>query len=153
MTKKNKHIIIRDTTEEEHRRTIEAMEPFLEIQDKPKIGIFFYDANLNVLYGVVAVLLESLAKNQGELMTVRTTHHEIWDKGVRKQKEKYNREGPFQGEYENAFRGYVAYNPCDDVFELHVGDWFNKYPEALNEIIEEFDLSGCNIKTIIESIF
>ena len=132
MTKKNKHIIIRESTEEEHRQTIEAMEPFLEIQDKPKIGVFFYDANLNVLYGVVAVLLESLAKNQGELMTVRTTHREIWDKEVRKQQDKLDGEGPFKGEYENSLRGYIAFNPSENIFEVHIGNWFEKYPEALD---------------------
>lgn len=147
---KNKHIIIRDTTEEEHRQTIETMERFLDIQDKPKIGVFFYDATLNVLYGVVAVLLESLAKNQDELMTVRTTHREIWDKKVRKQQDKLDGEGPFKGEYEKALRGYVAFNPSENIFELHIGKWFEKYTEALNEIIEEFDLSRCNIKTIFD---
>ena len=148
--KKNKLIIIRDTTAEEHQQAMEIMEAFLDIQDKPKIGVFFYDTNLNVLYGVVAVLLESLAKNQNGLVTVGASHRDIWDKGVWKQQQKYNGEGYFKGEYENTLRGYVAYNPFDNLFELHVGDWFNKYPEALNEIIEEFDLSGCNIKTIID---
>lgn len=148
--KKNKLIIIRDTTEEEHRRAIEMMESFLEIQDNPKVGTFFYDPNGNVLYGVLALLPEGLAKNQDELMTVRTTQREIWDKGMLKQQQKYNGEGPFKGEYENTLRGFVAYNLSDNMFELHVGDWFNKYPEALDGIIEEFDLSGCNIKTIID---
>ena len=146
---KNKNIIIRDTTEEEHRRTIEAMEPFLNIQDSPKIGIFFYDANLNVLYGVVTVLLEGLAKNQDGLVAVRTSHREIWEKGMRKQ-QKYKGEGPFKGGYENTLRGYVAYNTCGNVFEPHVGKWFEKYPEVLNEIIEEFDLSGCKMRIVID---
>ena len=148
----NKHILIRETTEEEHRQTIETMERFLDIQDNPKVGVFFYDPNLKVLYGVVALLLENLINNQEGLVTVRTSHREIWDKAVRKQQEKYNGEGPFQGEYENALRGYVAYNPCDNVFECHVGDWFNKYPEALDGIIEEFDLSGCNHRVVIDRL-
>ena len=148
--KKNKHVIIRETSEEEHRRTMETMEPFLDIQDNPKVGVFFYDPNLKVLYGVVALLLESLINNQEGLVTVRTSHREIWEKGVRKQNEKYDGEGPFKGEYEATLRGFVAYNPSDNMFELHVGEWFEKYTEALNEIIEEFDLSECNIKTIID---
>ena len=147
---KIKHIIIRDTTEEEHRRTMETMESFFDIQDNPKVGVFFYDTNLKVLYGVVALLLESLINNQEGLVTVRTSHREIWEMGVRKQNEKYDGEGPFKGDFKDTLRGYVTYNTCMDVFEIHVEDWFKKYPAVLNEIIEEFDLSGCNIQTIID---
>lgn len=72
---------------------------------------------------------------------------------MRKQQQKYNDEGPFKGEYDATLRGFVAYNPSDNMFELHVGDWFEKYPEALKEILDEFELSGCKHRVVLDSTF
>ena len=101
---KNKHIIL-ETTEEEHRQTIETMEQFLDIQDNPKVGPFFYEPNGSVLFGVLALLSEGLAKNRDGLVTSHTFIEKFGKKGVRKQQQKYNDEGPFKGEYEATLRG------------------------------------------------
>ena len=77
MMTNNKHIIIRESTEEEHRRAMDVMESFLEIQDNPKVGPFFYDPNGSVLFGVLALLPEGLAKNQDGLVISHTFHRAI----------------------------------------------------------------------------
>ena len=45
-------------------------------------------------------------------------------------------------------RGRVFYQPADDQYIIAVGSWIDQNPEAIGQIIEEFDLPKA--KTIVK---
>ena len=145
-----KDLSVRETTEDEHNNSIEIMASHLDSQDNGKVGIFWYDRFKKVLFGVIAVDKDSIAKPNagGGLITCSELHTKVWQKGYNKQKYKLNGEGPFRGDYKDTPRGRVFYNPASDSYEIKVGNWIDEYPDAINEIIEEFDLQNCKKEVI-----
>lgn len=145
-----KNICIRESTEEEHDNSIEIMASHLDTQDDGKVGIFWFDTVNNVLFGVIAIDKNSYSKPNvgGGLISCSELHKKVWQKGFNKQKYKLDGVGPFKGDYKDTPRGRVFYNPANDTFEIKVGSWIEDYPQAINEIIEEFDLESCNVVVI-----
>lgn len=143
-------ITIRETTEDEHDESIEIMSSHLDTQDNGKVGIFWYDRFKNVLFGVVAVDKDSFKKPNagGGLITCSELHKKVWAKEYNKQKHKYNGVGPFRGDYKDTPRGRVFYDPGTDTYLIKVGKWIDEYPQALGEIIVDFDLQGCDVEVI-----
>lgn len=128
----------------EHNNAIDAMAAHLDSQDNGKVGIFWYDKNTKSLFGVVAIDKDSFSKPNvgGGLITCYELHKKVWQKGFNKQKYKLDGKGPFIGDYKDTPRGRVFYNPHTDTYEIKVGNWINDYPEAIGEIIDEFDLEN-----------
>ena len=145
----HKDIIIRESTQEEHDNTMEIMASFFNAQDNGKVGLFWYDVTTNALFGVLAVDKDSLSEiSAGGLISCKERHEQVWRKGFSKQINKLNGEGPFKGDFRDTLRGQVFYNPTTDTFEIRAGSWIDRYPEALDEIIDEFDLTGYKIEVI-----
>lgn len=142
----------RISTVMEHDNSIEVMAQHLDDQDNGKVGIFWYDSKTKSLFGVVAIDKDSFARPNvgGGLISCRELYVNVWKKGFNKQKFKLNGVGPFIGDYKDTPRGRVFYNPATDTFEIKVGNWIKEYPEAVNEIIDEFDLTGYNYEIIID---
>lgn len=146
-------IKIRKTTDSEHDDAINIMAEHLDDQNNGKVGIFLFDVRDRVLFGVVAIDKDSFSKPNagGGLITCRELHFKIWQKGYNKQKYKLNGKGPYVGDYKDTPRGRVFYNPATDTYEIKVGNWITSNQDAITEIVDEFDLDGCNYEVHIDS--
>ena len=118
--------------------------------DEPKVGIFWYNATLKELFGVVTHKRTDYVKPNagGGLITCSEMHEDVWKKEFRKQKYHHGGVGPFKGEYQYKPRGRVFYSPASDQYIIAVGSWIDQHPEATELIIEEFDLP--REKTILQ---
>ena len=75
-------------------------------------------------------------------------HEDVWKKELRRQKYHGDGTGPFKGEYQMKPRGRVFFSPADDQYIIAVGTWIDHSPEAIDQIIVEFDLP--REKTIVK---
>lgn len=82
-----------------------------------------------------------------EIKTGRMLHKNIWQKEFYKNKDKR-----FQGDYTLIPIGRVFEFKKDnkESFKVFVGEWINKYTEAKEQIIEEFNLQNQDIEFIID---
>lgn len=110
--------------------------------EEPKVGIFWYNATLGQLFGVVSHKTSDYVKPNagGGLITCSEMHEDVWKKEYRKQKYQNNNIGPYKGEYQNKPRGRVFYSPTDDKYIIAVGSWINEHKDAVELIMNEFDL-------------
>ena len=133
-------------TDEQYREAIDTMERNRGKGDEPKVGIFWYNATLHQLFGVVThKRTDYLRPNAGGgLITCSEMHEDVWKKEFRRQKYHGGGIGPFKGEYQMKPRGRVFYSPEQDQYIIAVGSWIDTSPEAIDQIIEEFDLPRQN---------
>ena len=125
-------------------QSLKIMDEFLTIQDEPKIGIFWYDIRDDKLFGVNSVI----AKDYPHL-TISTLHKFVWAKEYNKRKALNKPLAEWSGDYKDTPRGRVF--KSGDGFEVKVGSWINKYPQAKQLIIDEFDLQNSVVNFVIES--
>lgn len=137
---------IKVSNDDHIKNTMDVMSANLETQEKPKVGIFWYDVRTKSLFGVVAVDKDSITKPNvgGGLIRCYELHKTIWKKEFHKQKFKYDGKGPFIGDYKDTPRGRIFYNPSTDQFIVNVGSWIKDHTECIDEIIEEFNLENVN---------
>lgn len=131
--------------EEEHRRSIETMRDFVDSQDEPKVGIFWYDRKTNSLFGVAKVEAMDLAFNHNGMKTIRTLHKALWKKELMK------KNPLFRGDYTLVPRGRI-FEAEDRGFQIKIGSWI-KEPWAENVIdlvTTEFDLQQANAEVVID---
>jgi len=112
---------------------IRIMDEFLDKQNEPKVGIFWYDPIEGDLFGVQSVLA-----SETKFKTINTLHKDYWKKQFNRRKHKGLPLGKFAGDYTQIPRGRV-FNTGEG-FVVKVGSWINDYPEAKELIIDEFDL-------------
>ena len=144
-------ISIRHATDEEYQNSIDVMKANMDTQDNPKVGIFWYQPYGNQLFGVVAVDKNSIVRPNvgGGLVSCYELHKDVWKKEFYRQKYKNNGEGPYKGDYKDKPRGRVMYNPGKDTYQVMVGSWINDYPEAVEVIVDRFNLTDCNVEFVI----
>lgn len=144
---------VKNASQEEHDTAIEAMSAHLEDQDNGKVGIFWYDVRHKALFGVIAVDKDSFEKPNvgGGLISCRELHAKVWAKGFNRQKYKLDGKGPFVGDYKDTPRGRVFYDPSRDLYLIKVGSWIHDHHEAIDEILDEFDLRGLNFEISVDS--
>ena len=137
-------------SEEQYKEAIDTMARNRGAGDEPKVGIFWYNATLKQLFGVVThKRTDYLRPNaRGGLVTCSEMHEDIWKKEFRKQKYHGGGIGPFKGEYQMKPRGRVFYSPADDQYIIAVGSWIDENQKAIDLIIEEFDLP--RQKTVVQ---
>ncbi|MBQ8456072.1 MAG: hypothetical protein IJ540_00515 [Prevotella sp.] len=147
--KKTADVKVGEFSEEQYREAINTMAKNRGAGDEPKVGIFWYNATLKQLFGVVThKRTDYLRPNAGGgLITCSEMHEDIWKKEFRKQKY-HGGIGPFKGEYQMKPRGRVFYSPADDQYIVAVGSWIDENQEAIDLIIEEFDLP--RDKTVVQ---
>ena len=118
--------------------------------EEPKVGIFWYNATLGELFGVVTHKRTDYLKPNagGGLITCSEMHEDVWKKEFYKQKFHKNGVGPFRGEYQFRPRGHVFYSPAEDQYIIAVGSWIDQHPDAIDLVLEEFDLP--HDKTIVQ---
>ena len=117
---------------------IEAMLNMEEHIEEPYLGIFWYDRNRKELFGVEKTPANSIDYYHSHtfgcnVKTINKLHETIWSKNFHRGKDRR-----FNGDYKNTPRGRVY--QIEDKFVVFTGDWIDKYPEAKEEILFEFDL-------------
>ena len=134
----------------QYREAMETMKRNRGAGDEPKVGIFWYNATLKELFGVVThKRTDYLRPNAGGgLITCSEMHEDVWKKEFRRQKYHGGGIGPFKGEYQMKPRGRVFYSPAEDQYIIAVGSCIEGCTEAIDLIIEEFDLP--KEKTIVQ---
>lgn len=111
---------------------------------EPKVGIFWYNRATNQLFGVISHRVSDYTKANASdgRITCSEMHEDVWKKEYHRQKYKNGGVGPFTGAYEMTPRGRIFYNPDTEVFTIAVGSWVEQYPQAIQLIVDEFNLNG-----------
>lgn len=137
-------------SDEQYREAIATMKRNRGAGEEPKVGIFWWNATLKELFGVVThKRTDYLRPNTGGgLITCSEMLEDVWKKEFRRQKYHGGGIGPFKGEYQMKPRGRVFYNPAEDQYIIAVGSWIDENQEAIAQIIEEFDLP--REKTVVQ---
>ena len=137
--------------DEQYREAMDTMAKNRGAGDEPKVGIFWYNATRKELFGVVTHKRTDYLKPNagGGLITCSEMHEDVWKKELRRRKYHGSDDtGPFKGEYQMKPRGRVFFSPADDQYIIAVGTWIDESPEAIDQIIDEFDLPS--EKTIVK---
>jgi hypothetical protein len=127
----NRHIQNRKIITE--KECLDIMDKFLDSQDDPKLGIFWYDPRDQELFGV-----SKSYRDEVKGTTIKTLHKTVWAKEFNKRKNKGLPPGKWAGSYTDIPRGRIFY--INNEFVVKTGSWISDYPEAKQLIIEEFDL-------------
>ena len=140
--KESTDVKVGEFSEEQYKEAIDTMAKNRGAGDEPKVGIFWYNPTLKQLFGIVShKRTDYLRPNAGGgLITCSEMHEDVWKKEFRKQKYHGGGIGPFKGEYQMKPRGRVFYSPADDQYIIAVGSWIDENQDAIDLIIEEYDL-------------
>lgn len=148
--KASSEVKVGEFSEEQYKEAIDTMAKNRGAGDEPKVGIFWYNPTLKQLFGVVShKRTDYLRPNAGGgLITCSEMDEDVWKKEFRKQKYHGGGIGPFKGEYQMKPRGRVFYSPADDQYIIAVGSWIDENQDAIDLIIEEYDLP--REKTVVQ---
>lgn len=138
---------ITQSSMQEHNDAINLMKGFMD-NGKPKVGIFWYNYNDNILFGVEKGDAE-LYTNQGNQITYPKLHKTYWQKQHFRAVKKGDTGSIFYKEHNYTLipRGRIFLE--DDIFYVNVGSWINGQingqncidKDKLRElIIDEFNL-------------
>lgn len=138
---------ITQSTEQEHDDAINLMKGFMD-NGKPKVGIFWYNYNDNILFGVEKGDAELYA-DQGNQITYPKLHRTYWQKQHFRAVKKGDTNSIFYKEHNYTMipRGRIFIE--DGVFFVNVGSWINGQingqncidKDKLRElIVDEFNL-------------
>ena len=143
------NVAIGEFSQQQYDEAMRTMAANRGAGDEPKVGIFWYNTTLKELFGVVTHKRTDYMKPNagGGLITCSEMHEDVWKKEFRRQKYHGGGVGPFKGEYQYKPRGRVFYSPANDQYIIAVGSWVEDNREAIDLIIDEFDLP--KDKTII----
>lgn len=143
-------VAVDEFSDEQYKEAMQTMAANRGAGTEPKVGIFWYNATLQQLFGVVTHKRTDYLKPNagGGLVTCSEMHEDVWKKEFRKQKYHNGGVGPYKGEYQNKPRGRVFYSPAEDQYIIAVGSWIDDHKEAIELIIDEFDLP--RPKTIVK---
>jgi len=128
-------------TPEQHAAQMESMRAF--DTQMPCVGIFWYDATDNTLFGVrkkelTPKMVEDAAENGLPFVNYPQLHRQVWAKEYYRAMSK-NEDTKFTGDYTKIPRGRVAWNI--NKFIVLVGRWAEPIQDQLGELIEqEFSL-------------
>ena len=128
-----------------HDVLIEAMEELEEYQDSPQVGIFWYDKNKKELFGVNSTPSEDAQYYHSNLFNTNVKTDKRLHKNVWRKESFRNRDRRFEGNHTLVPRGRIFQFKSDGLYRICVGDWIDKYPEAINEIKMEFNLPDSSI--------
>ncbi|MCL2520848.1 MAG: hypothetical protein FWE37_07625 [Spirochaetaceae bacterium] len=131
---------------------MECMRDNFDKQDEPQIGIFWYLAEEDELFGVNKVNAEDTVFNSNGVRTIRTLHKDWWNKRRYSLQGRNKPLGIFRLDYTAVPRGRV-FQRKDGTFELMCGSWVDDYGREYIESLvkEEFNLLDVPVETIISS--
>lgn len=107
--------------------------------DDPYVGIFWYDTESEDVFGVYSILADDAVPYMSEMFgamtrTCKPLHYAEWQRGVNK-----GRDPRFKASYTSVPRGRV-FEVDGRGFVVCVGHWIEKYPQAKQAILAEFQL-------------
>lgn len=107
-------------------------------QEHPQIGIFWYDADKDDLFGVNKTDAEDVPfvdGYDGKIKQYKYLHKDIWTKEFKKGKD-----DRFVGDYTRIPRGRVCQYDDERGFTVFVGEWIDSYPQVKEQVVYEFNL-------------
>jgi hypothetical protein len=134
-------------SQEERRGVIKTMADTFEAQDDPKVGIFWYDADRDELFGVSKINAGDLRFNGNGLKTISTLHKSWWQKQKNRALSQKKDPGIFAKDYTQIPRGRI-FQKKDGPFQLMCGTWMNDHIEEL--VKDEFDLQNVPFERMID---
>jgi hypothetical protein len=138
---------LRKMSAEERQNVMKSMSDNFDVQDKPKVGIFWYDANAGELFGISKVNADDLRFNSNGLKTISVLHKSWWQKQKNRAVSKGKDPGIFAKDYTQIPRGRI-FQRKDGVFQLMCGSWMNDRIEEL--VKDEFDLYNVPFERTID---
>ena len=129
MTDEKDHNIT-NTTQKEHNGIIEAMRPYLNDEEKPQIGIFWYDEKENDFFGVNSLDYDEVQEINNR-RTYPKLHKTVWQKQRHRGKDKH-----YLGDYTMVPRGRVNYENGE--FVVYVGNWIDNYSKDVSELLTDY---------------
>lgn len=127
------------------------MESFNNNEFSPYVGIFWYHVDSNKLFGVDKVESDLLPFTSTGLKTTPRLHKQLWAKEYNKAKQFPDEATWFyQPDYTKIPRGRV-FQRVNETFEVMVGSWIEKYPQAKQLIIDEFELPKDKTSFIVDA--
>lgn len=138
---------LRKITADDNELLMETMRENADYQDAPKVGMFWYNPERNRLVGIRSAYADDLSFNSKGRKTVRDLHHKVWSK-VRTDAIADGSSDAiwYEEDYTQVPRGRVFQIEVPDsdaeYFEILVGSWINRYPQAMQLILDEFNLAG-----------
>ena len=139
---------VNHTSGEEHKSLVDSMLPFLD-NGKPKLGIFWYDAANQSLFGVEKIDAEKASFINGRA-TISKLHKTYWQKQHHRAEAKCDTKSVFYQEHNYTLipRGRIFLDEATDSFYVCVGSWLHEGVagckvdvEWLHELLEdEFNL-------------
>ena len=140
---KNNTVIVRYATPSEGEDMLQSMRVNFDLQDSPEIGIFWYNTRTKKLFGVQKCIACDDMPFKSNKKFYSKFHKTYWA-------EQYSKQNPqFRGpDYTLTPRGRVT-EMQDKGFELYVGSWFNKHPNVLDLVKDEFNLA--DVTVVIDS--
>jgi hypothetical protein len=127
----------REMSEKERNNVMQAMADNFDCQDEPKVGIFWYDAEADELFGVSKIEAAELQFNDNGLKTIKTLHKTWWTKQQMRAKAKRQYTSIFMQDYTQIPRGRI-FAASTGLFQLMCGSWITGH--IVDLIKEEFDL-------------
>ena len=128
-----------------YNNLMEQMKANLNTEGRPKVGIFWYSAARNELFGVQSFDYQDTVHCSGSPLgfSCRLLHRDYWKKQYNKLK--FKNDGhtfPFIGDYKDSLRGRVFYIEAENKFRIAVGDWIREGDNAdcIDLIVDEFNL-------------
>jgi hypothetical protein len=146
LTEGDLHRIIKDVTnkslnemsEEEHDAAMKEMESFMNQDEEPEVGIFWFLPEEGKLFDVKSIPISAIKKGNN---TINKLHKDIWNKNSYRDKAAGKKDSIYYGDYTQIPRGIVWYNADNHTFKVTVGHWIQQYQNILTPlIISEFNL-------------
>ena len=132
-------------TAAQNEALMETMRETVDAQHDPKVGMFWFNAQRDILVGVHSVYASELPFNDKGRKTVQVLHHTAWP-GVRKAAIAIGSPDGIWNEedYTQVPRGRVfeIEVPNGRQFDILVGSWLEEHPRTAELIVEEFNLRG-----------
>jgi len=120
---------------------IEAMIDSFNEQEEPMVGPFWYDQNMNNVFDKVIALAKDVAYKKSILFNKEVKTCSIKEMAVHHKANDID--------YTQRPRGRV-FEFKNEGFKVFVGEWINKYPEAKEEILFEFQLPKDKTEFVID---
>ena len=139
--------LYREMSEQERKAVMKTMSDFLDSQEDPKVGIFWYDEKTDALFGVNKAFADELQYNLNGLKTVGILHEQWWQREKNKRVSKGDNIGIFSVDYTQISRGRILQNK-DGTFQLMCGSWINEH--IIDLVKEEFDLQNIPLEVKID---
>jgi hypothetical protein len=133
---------------QERKDIMDLMRSFMDSQDEPKVGIFWYDDEAEELFGITKSEASIQPANSKGNKTVRTLHKNWWKKQEMRDRAKGLTDSAYYTDYTLTPRGRVFQN-ADGSFRIMCGTWMTD--SIKNLIIDEFDLQG-QIVNVVQDV-